>query len=173
MAFCVNCGQKMEDDCKFCPTCGTEIPRAEKTENTQQTYTQPKSGNDFSQILETPDTTNEFDRNDITENKVMAVLSYLGILVLIPIFAAKNSKFARFHANQGLLVFLSSIAFNLVISIIKKVFYYIAYPVYWIVNVFSPIIGLLFVVLAIIGIVNAANGKAKELPIIGKLRIFK
>ena len=33
----------------------------------------------------------------------MAILAYFGILVLIPILAAKDSKFARFHANQGLL----------------------------------------------------------------------
>jgi len=30
-----------------------------------------------------------------------------------------------------------------------------------------------FLVLAVLGIVNAANGRAKELPVIGKFKILK
>ena len=41
-------------------------------------------------------------------NKVMAILSYFGILVLIPIFAAKDDAFARYHANQGLVLLIAS-----------------------------------------------------------------
>ena len=52
----------------------------------------------------TADTTIEFDNQDIQNNKIMAILSYFGILVLVPILAAKESKFARFHANQGLIL---------------------------------------------------------------------
>ena len=35
------------------------------------------------------------------------------------------------------------------------------------------LLGIVFLVLVIIGIINAANGKAKELPVIGKYRILK
>lgn len=119
-------------------------------------------------INNTPDTTGEFDQQDIAQNKVMAILAYIGILVLVPIFAAKESKFARFHANQGLVLAITEIILSIVISILA----------------FIPIIGLLIgivgyiaelgcLVLAILGIVNAANGKAKELPIIGKFRVLK
>lgn len=52
----------------------------------------------------TADLTDQFDKADVEQNKVMAILAYFGILVLIPILAAKDSKFARFHANQGLLL---------------------------------------------------------------------
>ncbi len=44
---------------------------------------------------------------------VMGILCYLGILVLIPIFAAKDSKFVRFHANQGLILLLASVAYGI------------------------------------------------------------
>ena len=47
--------------------------------------------------------------------------------------------------------------------------YYVHSDVY---NVFSVLLGLggiFFFVLAIIGIVNAATGKRKELPLIGKI----
>ena len=55
----------------------------------------------MSNIFNTPDTTASYAAADVQNNKVMAVLSYIGILVLIPILAAKESPFARFHANQG------------------------------------------------------------------------
>ena len=41
----------------------------------------------------------EVTPEDVQNNKVFAILAYIGILVLVPIFAAKESKFARFHAN--------------------------------------------------------------------------
>ena len=49
----------------------------------------------------TTDSTYEFDQKDIEQNKVMALLSYLGILVLVPLLGAKGSKYARFHTSQG------------------------------------------------------------------------
>ncbi len=41
---------------------------------------------------------------DVEKFKGLAVLAY--IFFLIPLIAAPNSKFARFHANQGLLLFI-------------------------------------------------------------------
>ena len=46
------------------------------------------------------------DPQDIASNKFMAICSYLGILVLIPLLLAKQSTFATFHARQGINVFL-------------------------------------------------------------------
>ncbi len=37
----------------------------------------------------------------------------------------------------------------------------------------TGLFGLVFLVLVILGIVNAASGKAKELPVIGKYKILK
>jgi len=51
----------------------------------------------------------EFDANDVEENKVFAALSYLGILVLIPLLVKKDSKFAMEHAKQGLVLFIIEI----------------------------------------------------------------
>lgn len=51
----------------------------------------------FQNLNNTSDMTSQFDPRDIQNNKVMAILAYFGILVLIPIFAAKESKFARFR----------------------------------------------------------------------------
>ena len=101
-----------------------------------------------------------FDPEDIAANKVKAILAYFGILVLIPLFTAKESKFARFHTNQGLILLICCVvAFAL--SRIPSL---------------AAIAWLLYVaifILAVIGIINAAKGKAKELPLIGKIPIIK
>ena len=109
---------------------------------------------------ETDDFSDEMDPEDVEKNKVMAILAYIGILVLIPIFAAKDSKFAKFHANQGLVLFLLAI----VVSALAKL------------NVIGWLFGIVdvvVVILAVVGIVYAAQGKAKELPVIGNWKILK
>lgn len=103
----------------------------------------------------------EFTKEDIEQNKVMAILAY--ILFLIPMLAAKESPFAKFHTNQGLLVFLAAIAINIVGAIIPFIGWLLI----------LPLGNLAVFILAIMGIINAANGKAKKLPIIGNIEILK
>ena len=113
-----------------------------------------------------------YDSADIEQNKVMAVLAYLGPLVLVPILAAKDSKFAKFHANQGLVLFICSIVYCIALFFIG----FILYSISDYLGIFVHILRLLniaFLVLAILGIVNAINGQAKELPIIGKIQLLK
>ena len=50
------------------------------------------------------------------KNKVMAILAY--IIFFIPLLAAKESKFAMYHANQGLVLFLLAVAVSIVGTII-------------------------------------------------------
>lgn len=119
-------------------------------------------------LNDTPDTTGEYDPADIEQNKVFAILAYLGILVLVPILGAKESKFARFHANQGLVLVIAAIAIGIVIGILQFI------PVLGIIfSIVGWIINIALLVLCIIGIVNACNGKAKELPLIGSIKILK
>lgn len=106
------------------------------------------------------DFTPEIDPKDAKDNMVMAILAYIGILVLIPMIFAKNSKFAKFHTNQGLVLCILGIACSICSKIPKIgwVFY---------------IIDIIVFVFAITGIVYAAQGKAKELPIVGNWKILK
>ena len=169
MAFCGNCGTKIDDHAKFCPGCGqaVEAPATEqiKTEATEQPKAEQAQGqqNDLSakvaNLNNTKDTTDQFDKDDIEKNKVMGLLAY--ILFFIPLLAAKDSPFARYHANQGLVLFIC--------GLISSVLWII--PILgWII---APILSIVITVLAVIGIINALNGKAKELPIIGKFKILK
>lgn len=176
MAFCTNCGTKIDGDVKFCPGCGAavEVPSGQQAQEQQA----PPAGvkNDLSakltELNNAADTTADFEKADIDQNKVMGVLAYLSWLVLIPIFAAPKSKFARFHANQGLVLAITEIIYSIVYGILSAVIYAISWRLGFIVSIIG-LVGLVFLVLSILGIVNAANGKAKELPMIGKFRILK
>ncbi len=182
MKYCGKCGTQIEDNVKFCPGCGasTEAPNEQQAQQTPPpNYNQAppqQNQNNFSATLQnlnnTADTTAEFEQADIANNKGMAILAYFGPLVLIPIFAAKQSKFARYHSNQGLLLLIAAIAWSIVYGILNTIILAISWRLYFI----SSIIGLLslvFLVLFIIGILNASNGRAKELPIIGKFKLLK
>ena len=115
---------------------------------------------------------------DIQNNKAMAVLSYIGIFVLIPVFAAKQSPYARYHANQGLLLFLAEVIWIVFCSILGAVLGLLNVfgPLFWIlsgvVNTILGILSLVFLAMAIYGIVNAATGKAKPLPVLGRFTLL-
>ncbi len=93
---------------------------------------------------------------DVQQNKGMALLAYLGILVLIPLLAKKDSPYAQFHAKQGLVLFLGWIAAT-VINVIPIIG-----------QIISVLASLFLVVLFIMGVINALSGKTKDLPLIGQ-----
>lgn len=109
------------------------------------------------------------DANDVANNKVMGILAYLGILVLIPILAAKESKFARYHSNQGLLLLITSIVLYVVAIVLTIVLAMVDPRLAMIGSLLS--LGVFLVVLGglILGIINVVNGVCKPLPVIGNL----
>lgn len=122
----------------------------------------------FNKFNNTKDATQEFDTVDIENNKIISIFSYFSILVLIPILAAKDSKYARFHANQGLVLLIASIVLGVIIGVLGRIPF-----IGWIFALAGGLIEILTLVLMVLGIVNAATGKAKELPIIGNVTILK
>ena len=133
---------------------------------------QPAAGDTFSNLNNTADSTAQFDPRDIEQHKGMSILAYFGPLVLIPILAAKDSPFARYHSNQGLLLCIACIIYGIAYSILSGVILAISWRLYFVVSIIG-LIGFVFAVLAVIGILNAVNGRAKELPLIGKYRLLK
>ncbi|GEM_PF-370425 len=101
-----------------------------------------------------------YTSEDIEKNKAIAALAYL--IFFLPLLAAQDSSYARFHANQGLLLFILGFGGNTILTII---------PILgWIL---IPFFSLFVIILAVMGILNAVNGKAKDLPLIGQYRIIK
>lgn len=107
-----------------------------------------------------PPTDNGFDPSDIEANKGMGIIAY--ILFFVPLIAAKNSRFAMYHANQGLTLFLVFAVSNVVLGILPVIGW-----------ILLPFVNLALLILMVLGIVNAAQGQAKPLPVIGAYTLIK
>ncbi len=175
MKQCTNCGQSVADEVSFCPNCGQKTGAAPGNSGAAPDAFSAQANQFVDKVQNlnnTSDMTGEFSNQDIQQNKVLAVFSYLALLVLIPIFAAKDSKFARFHANQGLVLLIVEIALSVVMQILTWIILAISWRLYFIIS----ILWLLWIplwILSILGIVNVLNGRAKQLPVIGHFRILK
>ncbi len=122
---------------------------------------------EIEKITDTQDTTAAYDPEDIRQNKAMAILAYISWLVLIPLFLAKNSRFARFHCNHGLLLAILETVCWVVLGILGGL------PLIgWIFRLVNGLLGIVFLLLAAYGIVNVVNGRAKELPVIGGIHVL-
>lgn len=92
----------------------------------------------------------KFDEKDVTENKYVAMLSYLGILFLVPLLVKKESAFAQFHAKQGLVIAIA---------------WMIGWVFFWI-PLFGQIAMLALLVVNIMALVKTYAGEAWEIPVV-------
>jgi uncharacterized membrane protein len=156
MIFCQKCGTQIQDGVKFCPACGAPTEAGQAVQQAQAT--------------------------DAEQNKVMAILSY--IIFFIPLITGdhKKSPFVKFHVNQGTVLAIVAIAYSIVSGILRAIIkvpvsvYGYSTSVYYTPGWLSTIlwlISLVFFAGCIYGIINAATGKQKELPVIGKFKIIK
>lgn len=102
-----------------------------------------------------------FSEMEDSNDKLFGILSYLGILWLVGLLAGKT-EFTKFHANQGLVLFIADIIVGIA-AVIPFVGWFII----------GPVGGIAVFVFMILGIVNAAQGNMKPLPLIGKIQIIK
>jgi uncharacterized membrane protein len=101
-----------------------------------------------------------FTNEDIEKGKTMAGLSYL--LFFLPLVACPESRYARFHANQSLILLIVSIAGNIILGIIPIVGW-----------ILLPFFGIAVLVFAVLGMVNGFGGKARRLPLIGGFELIR
>ncbi len=90
--------------------------------------------------------------NSISDDKVFATMSYLWALCLVPLLMKRGNAFIQGHAKQGFLLFLFEV-------------------VLWVLMFIPPLyfIGMIAaVILSIIGILHALQGKVWEMPVLGK-----
>lgn len=91
------------------------------------------------------------------KNTGMAIIAYL--LFFVPLLTEdKDDPFVKFHVKQSILVLIASIAVSVIGGIIPIIGWFLI----------VPLGGIACFVLWVIGIINAANGEKKELPVIGK-----
>lgn len=151
MKFCPNCGTQMEDNAAFCPKCGV----------------QPNAAPNMTYAPVDPyDHTAEFDPQDISDNKVYAMLVYLmgTIGIIIALLAAQSSRFVGFHVRQALKI----VAVNLLMLIASAVLFWT-----FIVPIAAGVMSVVFWVIKIICFFQICSGKAKEPAIIRSLGFMK
>ena len=92
-----------------------------------------------------------------TRSRFMAVMSYLGILCLVPLILNRDDEFVYFHAKQGLVIWMWAVLaiFALHIPGIGR----------WLFN-FSA---LAVVIFSVVGIISASLKRAWKLPIVNSL----
>jgi len=95
----------------------------------------------------------KFDSKDIENNRVIAALSYIFILCLVPLLLKKNSDFTQFHARQGLTITVAWFV-SWVIGII---------PIF---IIFSFLINIILLVVSVLGVIKTLNGETWEIPFI-------
>jgi len=117
---------------------------------------------------------------DAEANKAMAILAY--IIFFIPLLTGdyKKSPFVKYHTNQGTILFIASMIFAVAYSIVTGVLSALilrSFALWGVWSAISTILGLLWLAPTagcIYGIVNAATGKMKPIPLIGdKYTIIK
>ena len=136
MAYCSKCGAQLNDGDKACGSCGEPVTGA-------------------SSVRESTGS------NDMW----MGILSYLGILSLIPYLIKDQTPFVRAHAVRGINLFLLEVIAWVAVGILSWI------PV--LNDILSTIVGLAGFALSLIGIINVANKEDKDLPFIGSIRLIK
>ena len=94
--------------------------------------------------------------------RIFCAAAYFGFFFFLPLIALPDSEDAKFHSNQGLVLFL----FGLVLGGIADA------AAVALGNVFE-VLAIAYPLLMVYGASNAMKGNMTELPLIGKLRILK
>lgn len=102
------------------------------------------------------------DQNTIDQGKTIAIISYITLIGTLVAYLMNNDKkneFVKFHIGQALRAWLTGIVVTIVANILVSmtgvsILGYLSYT------------GL---VLAILGIMNAANGKVEKIPLVGDI----
>lgn len=112
-----------------------------------------------------------FEAGDIKRNRIPAALAYL--LFFIPLLVCPESRYGRFHANQGLMLLFTG-------SVGAGVDLFLSYALksapphaYLMIGVISLYVVFFMIGFFVVGMVSAYQGKAKRLPLFGKYTIIK
>ena len=86
---------------------------------------------------------------DIEENKIIAALSYVWILCLVPLLLKRDSKFAQFHAKQGLVLFIIEV--------------FASFFLMWL-PVVGQLVALALLIISVVSFVKALSGEWWKIP---------
>jgi len=107
------------------------------------------------------------------DNKTTALVSYITIIGwLISFFSYKGQEknsLVSYHLKQSFGLFIASVVYGIGAWIIFAILGAISWGLAAAIGMILYLCSLVFIVLMVIGIINASNGKETPLPIIGKM----
>ncbi|RKX29182.1 MAG: hypothetical protein DRP47_02370 [Candidatus Zixiibacteriota bacterium] len=101
-------------------------------------------------------TSSKIDGFETEEGRMAAILAYIPFLCFIPLLNMRENKEARFHARQGVMLFL--VEFVAALFLIDGI-----------ANFVFKVLIVLAAALSVAGIIFAVQGKNYRLPIIGDI----
>lgn len=125
------------------------------------------------------DYTDSFSLEEIESGKALSIVSYL--IPLVPFILSKKNNYVKFHTINGMNILFT----HLIFLIIKRTLSYIfgtpcdlvsglkciILPIS--LRIFFAFINMIFSFIILYGVLNVCNNKAKEIPIISKIKLFK
>jgi uncharacterized membrane protein len=159
--YCKHCGKEINDDANFCDGCGREVQGDTMNKQTAANENINKGNDNIS-------STGKVKKD--SSNKVIFILSYLGILFFLPLVVCPESKTGRFHANQGLVLLITGFAGHFILSILFSI---LSWRLWGLISLLFTLWGLALLALIVIGMINAGRGEEKPLPVIGGIQIIK
>ena len=174
---CTNCGKELGHEVKFCDGCGSPVV---SEQNSHQAQAQPESAQpaqtaqsaQSAQTAQPAQTAQSAPVNqEAQENKVIFILYY--ILFFLPLVSCPGSKTGRFHANQGLILLITSVVGQIAVTILSTILLSISLALWRFTSLIGSVWWIAVLALMIIGMINANKGEQKPLPIIGKFTIIK
>ena len=128
----------------------------------------------MTKLYSSTDYTEDFGKEDIKKNKFWSLISYIPFLFIITLLVRKDSKAARFHAGQGLTLFIFEAAGLIVYCILRFIFEFFALTSAFIfLNFIMSVLIILAFTLILSGVMNSSGGLCKTLPFIGGIVFIK
>ena len=127
----------------------------------------------------TKDYTETFSLEEIESGKALSIVSYL--IPIVPFILSKKNNYVRFHTLNGMKILFTYLIFLIIKRTLSYIFgtpcdlvsglKCIILPIS--LRIFFAFINMIFSFIVLYGLLNVCNNKAKEIPIISKIKLFK
>ena len=125
------------------------------------------------EVVNPKDVNDMFLQDDINNNKIFAALACIPVLFWLPLVAAKESAYARFYANQGLILLIVCVILGVLSAIVGAILGIIPILGAILATIISLVISLVDFAIFLFLFVSALQGKARYIPVIGSMfKIF-
>ncbi len=91
------------------------------------------------------------------DDNLIAAISYIGVIAVVILLVKKDSEYVQFHAKQATVLFIGEIAV------------WVLGMVTWFLFFIWGLVWLVFLVVSIVGFIQALGGNKYKMPVVGDL----